>query len=85
MEKKTKIIIFLLILVIVVPIAYFAISGYLHDLEEKTFYNGIKEISDIENKSDAEGDVISKKKPQHLLKRLRKIISKILTLLQQKF
>ncbi|MBR3213264.1 MAG: hypothetical protein IKF79_01995 [Methanosphaera sp.] len=30
----------------------------MHDLEVQTFYNGIKNISDIENKSDANGDII---------------------------
>ena len=41
-------------MVFLAPIIYFGISI----LEEQTFYNGIKEISDIENKSDAAGDVI---------------------------
>lgn len=58
MEKKNKVIILILAVIIVIPVAYFGISGYLHDLEEQTFYDGIKEISDIENKTDAAGDVI---------------------------
>lgn len=41
-------------MVFLAPIIYFGISI----IEEQTFYNGIKEISDIENKSDAAGDVI---------------------------
>lgn len=58
MEKKNKLIILILAIIIVIPLAYFGISGYLHDLEEQTFYDGIKEISDIENKTDAAGDII---------------------------
>lgn len=56
--KKKNIILILVLIIVVVPLAYFTISGYLHDLEEKTFYNSIKEISDMENKTDAAGDVI---------------------------
>ncbi len=54
MEKRNKLILIILLIVILVPIAYFGISVYLHDLEEKTFYEGIKNISDIENRSDIE-------------------------------
>ena len=52
MEKKNKLIILILAIIIVIPLAYFGISGYLHDLEEQTFYDGIKEIT------DAAGDII---------------------------
>ena len=58
MEKRNKLIIIILLIIIIVPLAYIGISGYLHDLEEQTFYNGIKNISDIENKTDAKGDII---------------------------
>ena len=47
-----------LLIIIIAPLAYIGISGYLHDLEVQTFYNGIKNISDVENKSDANGDII---------------------------
>ncbi len=36
----------------------FAVSGYLHEVEEQTFYETIKQISDIENKTDEKGDLI---------------------------
>lgn len=55
MEKRNKLILIILVIIIAIPLAYFAISGYLHDLEEQTFYDGIKEISDIENKTDSDG------------------------------
>ena len=58
MEKRNKLIIMVLLIIIIAPLAYIGISGYLHDLEVQTFYNGIKNISDIENKSDANGDII---------------------------
>ena len=58
MEKRNKLIIIVLLIIIIVPLAYIGISGYLHDLEVQTFYNGIKNISDVENKSDANGDII---------------------------
>nr|WP_323737558.1 hypothetical protein [Methanosphaera sp. ISO3-F5]WQH65394.1 hypothetical protein PXD04_11650 [Methanosphaera sp. ISO3-F5] len=54
MEKRNKLIIIVLLIIFIVPVAYFGFSYY----EEQTFYNGIKEISDIENKSDAAGDVV---------------------------
>lgn len=54
MNRRKKLIILVLLMVFLAPIIYFGISI----LEEQTFYNGIKEISDIENKSDAAGDVI---------------------------
>lgn len=54
METRNKIIILILLLIIAIPILYF---GALK-LEEDVFYNAIKEISDLENKTDAEGDVI---------------------------
>lgn len=50
MEMKNKIIILILLLIILIPIVYF---GFL---EESIFYNTIKEVSDIENKSDAIND-----------------------------
>jgi len=53
MEKK-KLIIIVLLIIIIIPVAYFGFSI----LEEQIFYNGIKEISDIENKTDAAGDII---------------------------
>ena len=52
MERKNKIILLILLLIIIVPIVYF---GFL---EESIFYNTIKEVSDIENKSDAVNDVL---------------------------
>ncbi|MBQ6220351.1 MAG: hypothetical protein IJJ47_11510 [Methanosphaera sp.] len=58
MEKRNKLIIMVLLIIIIAPLAYIGISGYLHDLEVQTFYNGIKNISDVENKSDANGDII---------------------------
>ena len=58
MEKRKKLIIMVLLIIIIAPLAYIGISGYLHDLEVQTFYNGIKNISDVENKSDANGDII---------------------------
>ena len=54
MNRRKKLIFLVLLMVFLAPIIYFGISI----LEEQTFYNGIKEISDIENKSDAAGDVI---------------------------
>lgn len=54
MNRRKKLIILVLLMVFLAPIIYFGISI----LEEQTFYNGIKEISDLENKSDAAGDVI---------------------------
>lgn len=54
MNRRKKLIIIVLLMVFLAPIIYFGISI----IEEQTFYNGIKEISDIENKSDAAGDVI---------------------------
>ena len=54
MNRRKKLIILVLLMVFLAPIIYFGISI----IEEQTFYNGIKEISDIENKSDAAGDVI---------------------------
>ncbi len=54
MGKRNKVIIIILLIIIVLPIAYFGITSYLHDLEEKTFYEGIRNISDNENKSDIE-------------------------------
>lgn len=54
METRNKIIILILLLIIVVPIVYFSALK----VEEDVFYNAIKEISDLENKTDAEGDVI---------------------------
>ena len=54
MNRRKKLIILVLLMVFLAPIIYFGISI----VEEQTFYNGIKEISDIENKSDAAGDVI---------------------------
>lgn len=58
MKRRNKLIIPLLLIILIIPIGYFGISGYLHDLEEQTFYDGIKNISDIENKTDAKGDVL---------------------------
>lgn len=52
MERKNLIIILILLLIIIVPIVYF---GFL---EESIFYNTIKEVSDIENKSDANIDIL---------------------------
>jgi len=52
MERKNKIILLILLLIIIVPIVYF---GFL---EESIFYNIIKEVSDVENKSDAVNDVL---------------------------
>ncbi len=52
MERKNLIIILILLLIIIVPIVYF---GFL---EESIFYNTIKEVSDIENKSDANNDIL---------------------------
>ena len=54
MEKNKIVILLILLLIIVIPIIYF---GALQ-VEERIFYNTIKEVSDIENKTDAEGDVI---------------------------
>jgi len=51
-ERKNLIIILILLLIIIVPIVYF---GFL---EESIFYNTIKEVSDIENKSDANNDIL---------------------------
>ena len=47
-----------MVILIAIPSAYFGITGYLHELEEQTFYDGIKEISDIENRTDAVGDIL---------------------------
>lgn len=58
MEKRKKLIIVILLIMILFPAAFFGISAYLHMVEVETFYDGIKEISDIENKSDAAGNVI---------------------------
>lgn len=58
MEKRNKLIIMVLLIIIIASLAYIGISGFLHDLEVQTFYNGIKNISDVENKSDAKGDII---------------------------
>ena len=52
MERKKIFILLILFLIILIPIVYF---GFL---EESIFYNTIKEVSDIENKSDAESDVL---------------------------
>lgn len=52
MERKNLIIILILLLIIIIPIVYF---GFL---EESIFYNTIKEVSDIENKSDANNDIL---------------------------
>lgn len=54
MEKNKKWLLIILLIIIIIPLAYFGISF----LQEQIFYNGIKEISDIENKSDVDGDVI---------------------------
>lgn len=54
MERRNKIILLILLLIIAIPILYF---GALK-LEEHVFYSTIKEISDIENKSDAVTDTL---------------------------
>lgn len=54
MEKNKKWLLIILLIIIIIPLAYFGISF----LQEQIFYNGIKEISDIENITDAAGDVI---------------------------
>ena len=54
MNRRKKLIILVLLMVFLAPIIYFGISI----LEEQTFYNGIKEISDIENRSDVRFNVI---------------------------
>lgn len=58
MVKKKRLIIIIILLLIIFPAAYVGISAYLHNVEVQTFYDGIKEISDIENSSDAEGDLL---------------------------
>ncbi|MBE6486918.1 MAG: hypothetical protein E7Z85_08780 [Methanosphaera stadtmanae] len=52
MEKNKKWLLIILLIIIIIPLTYFGISF----LQEQTFYNGIKEISDIENITDADGD-----------------------------
>ena len=58
MVKKKRLIIIIILLLIIFPAAYVGISAYLHNVEVQTFYDGIKEICDIENSSDAEGDLL---------------------------
>ena len=48
MDKKNRLIILIIVILIAIPSAYFGITGNLHELEEQTFYDGIKQISDIE-------------------------------------
>ena len=47
MRKNKKLIILILLIIIIIPIAYFGISMF----EQQIFYDGIKQISDIENRS----------------------------------
>lgn len=54
MEKRNKLLIIVLLIIILIPVAYFGTTT----LEKHIFYNSIKEISDIENQSDASGDNI---------------------------
>ena len=54
MRKRSKLIILILLIITIIPIAYFGISMY----EQHIFYDGIKQISDIENRTDAAGDVL---------------------------
>ena len=54
MRKNKKLIILILFIIIIIPIAYFGISMF----EQQIFYDGIKQISDIENRTDAKGDVL---------------------------
>lgn len=54
MKLNRKVILLIVVLIIIIPLAYIGISGYLQQLEEQTFYDTIKNVSDIENKSDIE-------------------------------
>jgi len=59
MEKKKKIIITILIIIFAIALIYFGME-YMHELEQQTFYDTIKNVSDLENKTDIENDKIHK-------------------------
>ena len=59
MEKKKKIIITILIILFAIALVYFSME-YMHELEQQTFYDTIKNVSDLENKTDIESDKINK-------------------------
>ena len=59
MEKKKKIIITILIIIFAIALIYFGME-YMHELEQQTFYDTIKNVSDLENKTDIESDKINK-------------------------
>lgn len=49
---KNKYVIIIVLCLIIIPLSYFGITGYLSDRESQTFYDSIKNISDMENQSD---------------------------------
>lgn len=59
MEKNKKIIISVLIIIFAIALVYFGI-GYMQKLEQQTFYDTIKNVSDLENETDIENDKIHK-------------------------
>ncbi len=58
MKKKFKIALIILLIIIIIPIAYYGINSYLDYQDQENFYNTIKNVSDMENKSDIEHSVI---------------------------
>ena len=59
MEKNKKIIISVLIIIFAIALVYFGM-GYMQKLEQQTFYDTIKNVSDLENETDIENDKIHK-------------------------
>jgi len=54
MKKHVKVILIILIIIVAIPVAYVGYKDYQYNSQQELFNKTIKEVSDIENKSDTE-------------------------------